>query len=164
MVKKELSSLQLFDNFREDQLAMLAPLFALCTYTKGESVFNQGDLAKQICIIVEGNIDICFKPDDGELITVARLERDGVFGWSAAFGSDIYTSGAIATTDVKILCITGADLKQMNEDHPKTGILVLERLARVVGQRLERTNAQGRDQVMAMLEHGLKNGIKPLGG
>jgi CRP-like cAMP-binding protein len=164
IVKKELHSLHLFKNFRDDQLALVEPLLSLNTFTEGESIFNQGDLAKHICVILDGQVDIRFNPDDGDLITVARLTREGVFGWSAAFGSGTYTSGAIAVTDVKLLCVSGEALKKLNEDHPKTGKLMLGQLAKIVSRRLERTNAQGRDQVAAMLEHGLKNGIKPLGG
>ena len=156
--------LPIFDDFSETQLTLLQPLFSLSEFAAGDTIFNQGDVAKNICVIIEGEVDILFKPDDGEVITVAHLEQDGVFGWSAAFGSGIYTSGAVAITDLKLFCVNGADLKKLNEDHPKTGILILDRLADIVGQRLKRTNAQGRNQVMAMLEHGLKNGIKPLGG
>jgi len=164
MLKKELSSLNIFKNFRDDQLALVEPLLSLNTFAEGESIFNQGDRAKHICVILEGKVDIRFKPDDHDMITVARLTRDGVFGWSAAFGSGTYTSGAIAITDVKLLCVSGDDLKKLNEDDPKTGKLMLDQLAKMISQRLDRKNAQGRDQVAAMLEHGLKNGIKPLGG
>ncbi|MBE9524585.1 MAG: cyclic nucleotide-binding domain-containing protein [Chloroflexi bacterium] len=164
MNNQKFPTLPLFNDFSETQLTLLKPLFSFSEFAAGENIFNQGDVAKNICVIIEGEVDICFKPDDGEVIIVAHLERDGVFGWSAAFGSGIYTSGAVATTDLKLLCINGVDLKKLNKDHPKTGILILGRLADIVGKRLKRTNAQGRNQVMAMLEHGLKNGIKPLGG
>lgn len=164
MIDQKFPTLPIFNDFNETQMALLRPLFSLNEFAAGETIFNQGDAAKNICIIIEGEVDICFKPDDAELITVAHLEQDGVFGWSAAFGSGIYTSGAVAVTDLKLICVNGTDLKKLNEDHPKTGILILGRLADIVGKRLKRTNVQGRNQVMAMLEHGLKNGIKPLGG
>ncbi|MEN8171539.1 MAG: cyclic nucleotide-binding domain-containing protein [Chloroflexota bacterium] len=164
MLKKEISSLKIFENFSPSQLIEIEPLITLNKFASGESVFNQGDPAKYICVILDGQVDIRFKPDDGELISVARLSREGVFGWSAAFGSGTYTSGAIAITDVKLLCVSGENLKKLNKDNPKTGKLMLDQLAKIVSKRLDRTNAQGRDQVAAMLEHGLKNGIKPLGG
>ena len=164
MKNQEFPTLHLFDNFSETQLAILKPLFSFSEFAVGANIFNQGDAATHICVIIEGEVDICFKPDDGEMIIVAHLERDGVFGWSAAFGSGIYTSGAVASTNLKLLCVNGSDLKKLNKDHPKTSILILDRLADVISQRLKRTNAQGHDQVMAMLEHGLKNGVKPLGG
>jgi len=164
MENLEFSTLPLFEDLSDTQIAFLMPLFSICEFTAGDKIFNQGDVALNICVIMEGEVDICFKPDDGEMITVAHIERNGVFGWSAAFGSGIYTSGAVATTKLKLICVNGADLKKLNEDHPKTGILILDRLADIVGQRLVRTNARGRNQLKAMLEFGLKNGIKPLGG
>jgi hypothetical protein len=50
----------------------------------------------------------------------------------------------------------------LRESHPETGILILERLAAIVAKRIE--NIDEHSQVMAMLEHGLKNGVKPIGG
>jgi CRP-like cAMP-binding protein len=93
---------------------------------------------------------------------VARIQKGGVFGWSAAFGSETYTSGATCLVQSKLLKILGADLKKLRQNHPETGILVLERLAAVVAKRLRCSATH--NQVVALLEHGLMNGIKPIGG
>jgi hypothetical protein len=58
--------------------------------------------------------------------------------------------------------VRGTDLKMLRENHPETGILILERLAAIVAKRME--NEGGHSQVLALLEHGLKNGVKPIGG
>ncbi len=162
MLPKVFSQMSLFDGFSLAQLESLAPLFNLCSCKEDEVIFSQGDVAEHLYIVVEGCVAICFNPDDGEPIIVAQIEKDGVFGWSAAFGSDHYTSGATCLEDTQLVCVRGDDLKNFHEKHPKTGILVLDRLAKVVARRLKRTHT--RDQVVAMLEHGLKNGVRPLGG
>jgi CRP-like cAMP-binding protein len=110
---------------------------------------------------VDGVVAIRFDPHDGEILTVATIEKDGVFGWSAVFGSDTYTSGAICMEDAQLLCVDGCDLKEFNKKDPKTCILILNRLAKVVAQRLKRSHRHS--QVVAMLENGLNDGIKPLG-
>lgn len=162
MLPDVLSQIKLFEGLSSSQIASLAPLFAVCPCAKNEVVFRQGDEAVNLYIVIEGRVAICFKPDDGEPIIVAHIEKDGVFGWSAAFGSGHYTSGATCLEETEMLCVRGDDLKEFHEKHPKTGILVLDRLAKVVARRLKRTHTH--DQVVAMLEHGLKNGIRPLGG
>jgi hypothetical protein len=58
--------------------------------------------------------------------------------------------------------VRGTDLKMLRENHPETGILILERLAALVAKRIE--NSDDHSQVVAFLEHGLKNGVKPIGG
>jgi CRP-like cAMP-binding protein len=157
-----LTQINLFEGLSTSQIERLAPLFTLCSCEENEVIFNQGDEAVNLYIVLEGCVAICFKPDDGDPIIVAKIEKDGVFGWSAAFGSDHYTSGASCLEKTELLCVRGDDLKKFHEKHPKTGILVLDRLAKVVARRLKRTHTH--DQVVAMLEHGLKNGVKPLGG
>lgn len=162
MLPEILPKVEIFEGLSSSQLKLLAPLFTLCSCDKGEIIFSQGDEAENLYVVVEGMVDICFNPDDGEPITVAQIEKDGVFGWSAAFGSEYYTSGARCVEKSKLLCVRGNDLKKFHENHPKTGILILDRLAKVVASRLKRTHTHS--QVVAMLEHGLKNGVKPLGG
>jgi CRP-like cAMP-binding protein len=107
-------------------------------------------------------VSIDFNPDDGDPITVARIQEGGVFGWSAAFGSKSYTSGAISLTDTQLLKVLGDDLKILRKNHPETGILILRRLAEVVAERMK--NDTTHRQVYALLEHALTNGVRPIGG
>lgn len=157
-----LPKVKIFEDMSSSQLSLLAPLFTLRSYTPTEVIFRQGEQANHLYIVVNGCVAICFKPDDGEAITVAQIEKNGVFGWSAAFGSENYTSGAKCVEQATLLCVRGDRLKIFYENHPKTGILILDRLAKVVASRLKSTHSHS--QVVAMLEHGLKNGVKPLGG
>ena len=162
MIKKLLSQLSLFSDLSLDQLALLGPLFSLEKCGEENVIFDQGALADYLYIVVSGKVAIRFKPDDGEPITVARIQEGGVFGWSAAFGSGKYTSGAICLEDACLLKVLGEDLKEFRQNHPKTGILILERLAAVIAERLRSTAKH--EQVVALLEHGLTNGVKPIGG
>lgn len=162
MLRKLLNQFSLFSDLSQDQLSLLEPLFSM-EYCGGENViFNQGALADYLYIVISGKVAIRFKPDDGEPITVAQIQEGGVFGWSAAFGSGMYTSGAICLEDACLLKVLGEDLKEFRQNHPKTGILILERLAAVVAERLRSTSKH--EQVVALLEHGLTNGVKPIGG
>jgi CRP-like cAMP-binding protein len=101
-----------------------------------------------------------FKPDDGPPITVANIGRNGVVGWSAALGSRTYTSGARCSEYTQLLRVRGYDLRKLCEQHPETGVLILDRLAAVIAERLRNTHAQ----VVALLELGLRNRVPSTGG
>ncbi|NIN69203.1 MAG: cyclic nucleotide-binding domain-containing protein, partial [Anaerolineae bacterium] len=73
---------------------------------------------------LSGQVEIRFKPDDAETLTVAVLEAGGVFGWSAGLGRKEYTSGAICTQDTRLLSVEGAALRQLCEVRPETGVLI----------------------------------------
>jgi CRP-like cAMP-binding protein len=162
MFDKIFDQLAIFEGMDTSQRALLKAYFVACECKDDEVIFVQGDSADFLYIVIEGEVFIHFKPDDGPELVVSRIKEGGVFGWSAAFGRGFYTSGATCVQSAKLLRVRGDDLKLLRENHPETGILILERLAAVVAKRME--NSGDHSQVVAFLEHGLKNGIKPIGG
>ena len=160
MLDAAFDQLPLFDNLTTSQRALLQSIFVRCDCKASEVIFEQGDWAEHLFIVVEGEVVIQFKPDDGPVLDVAHIHAGGVFGWSAAFGGDRYTSGATCVKASTLLRVRGNDLKKLRQEHPETGILILERLAAVVAERLRHSHKQ----VVALLEHGLTNGVKPIGG
>jgi CRP-like cAMP-binding protein len=154
--------LAIFEGMDTSQRALLEKLFFICYCADEEIIFKQDEQADYLYVVVDGEVAIRFKPDDGPELIVSRIKSGDVFGWSAAFGSGRYTSGAVCTTQATLLRVRGEDLKMLRENHPETGILVLQRLAAIVAKRVE--NPKDHSQVVAFLEHGLKNGVRPIGG
>lgn len=151
--------LVIFDGLNQEQRKELVPLFTPCDYYPDSHIFEQGEPAEFLYIVVVGEVVVNFKPDDGPPLTVARINPGGVVGWSAALGSRTYTSGAICITYTQMLRVRGSDLRRLCDDHHETGNLILNRLAEVIAQRLSNTH----EQVVALLELGLRNGLPGTG-
>jgi CRP/FNR family transcriptional regulator len=162
MLTQVFSQIPIFEDLSIDQLSLLEPIFSISNCEEGQVIFEQGAVADFLYIVISGKVAIRFNPDDGEPITVSRIHDGGVFGWSAAFGSGKYTSGAVCLTRVCILKVLGDELKELRQNHPETGILILQRFATVVAERLKSSSMH--EQVLALLEHGLTSGVKPIGG
>jgi len=162
MLENIFHQIPIFADLNSSQLKILNGIFELDVCSVGENIFDQGELANYLYIVAEGEVIIHYNPDDAELINVATIKNGGVFGWSAAFGSETYTSGATCKANTQLLKVRGEDLRNLRKKHPKTGILLLERLAAVVAERMQNSSTQ--DQVVALLEHALTNGVKPIGG
>ncbi len=152
MAERDLRRVQLFRGLEPQQLSLIARLASQQSFRAGDTVFTQGQPATHLYLLLRGKVAIRFKPEDGEALPVAQLESGGVFGWSAALGHGQYTSGAFCTSDCETLVIAGDALRRLCETHPETGVLVLERLAEVIAQRLESTH----DQVLELLHQGMK--------
>src|SRR3989337_3150773 len=120
----------------------------------GEVFFQQGQPADRLYLLASGRVEICFKPYDGEALTVSIIEAGGVFGWSAALGRSSYTSGAVCTADGRRPSIRGRDLRRTCADDPATGVILLERLSEVIALRLTSTH----DHVMDLLRQGVRPG------
>lgn len=162
MFKDYFNQIPIFADLSPEKYDLLESIFCLETCLADQTIFIQGDIADYLYIILGGEVAIQYKPDDGDVIEVSRISPGGVFGWSAAFGSEAYTSGATSLSDCQMLKVLGADLKELCQNHPETGILVLERLASVVVKRVKNTQMQG--QVFALLEYAMENGVRPVGG
>lgn len=158
--QKSIENLFLFEDLDDEAMDLLLPLFHNCGCEQEEIIFEQGDEADFLYILIEGEVSIRFKPDDGQEMVISRISSGGVFGWSAAFGSEFYTSGAYCDSDSELIRVKGADLKMLCEKHPEIGILIIERLAAIVAERLRNTHAQ----VVSLLSYGLRSGVKPIGG
>jgi CRP/FNR family cyclic AMP-dependent transcriptional regulator len=145
-------SLPLFQGLKQQTLDLIVPRFEYETFAEDEIVFEQDTTAKKLYVLVAGKVEIRFKPHDGEQLTVTEIEEGGVFGWSAALGRDTYTSCAVCVEGSSAFSVLGEELKQLCEQYPDTGVIILERLAEVIAQRLQKTHAN----VVEMLQEGVK--------
>jgi len=142
----------MFENLSPDQLDMIEPIFLLKEAPIGTVLFEQGDPAECIFILVEGMINISYKPEDGPALIIARVRTKGVVGWSAALGNPNYTSSAICGEDSRMLCVEGKDLRDLYGKDPNLGGMILECLAVLIAERLRNTH----DYVIALLQQGLQ--------
>ncbi len=142
MFRSELEQVSLFHGLSSVDLDTLAPLFESVCLKKNLVVFEQGLIAEYLYILLEGEVVVNFKPYDGPPLTVARIQPGGVFGWSSVLGRQVYTSTAVASCDSLALRIKGDELRCMCEQHPATGLMILERLADVIAERLQSTRSQ----------------------
>jgi CRP/FNR family cyclic AMP-dependent transcriptional regulator len=146
-------SLPLFQGLDQKTLDLIIPRFEYETFLKDEVVFEQNARAVKLYILVDGKVEIRFKPEDGETLTVTEIEEGGVFGWSAALGRDSYTSCAVSVSPSAAFSVLGEELKHLCEQYPDTGVIILERMAEVIAQRLQKTHTF----VVEMLREGIKS-------
>ncbi|HVN16480.1 MAG TPA: cyclic nucleotide-binding domain-containing protein [Anaerolineales bacterium] len=149
-----LSQVPLFNGLTPQQLNTLKPLFESYSCPRGTAIFEQGQEADYLYLILNGNVTIQYKPYDGPFITISHLSSGGVFGWSAAIGSGEYTSRAECLEALEALRIRGRDLEQLCLDYPETGAIILDRLAQVVSSRWKHAH----EQVRSLLQKG-KDGL-----
>lgn len=149
----------LFQELLPEESRLVRALFTACFQSAGNELFQQGKAAEHLYLIVEGEVVIRFKPEDGPSLLVARVHDGGVAGWSAALGNPTYTSSACCTTDCQMLCVRGQDLRHFCEQKPDIGSLLLVRLAKIVAER----QPVSHEHVIAILEQGIQpNGQKTL--
>ena len=148
-----MDQIDIFKDLDKDEMELLKPLFESLSCRAGTVVFQQGAPADFLYFIITGKVEMSFKPYDGTPITVAHMEKGGLFGWSAVVGSENYTSSAIAIEEVKAFRVRGTELSKFCVEHPEAGKDILERLADGVSSRWKDAHRQ----VQSILLQGLKN-------
>jgi CRP-like cAMP-binding protein len=142
MYRQGYAQLSIFAGLDGNQISQLSHFIDECQFPKDTVIFEQGQPAGRLYILLAGAVEIRYKPYDGPPLLVARIEPGGVFGWSAALRRDVYTSGAWAVQDSLSLCILGSNLSAICTQNPQTGAVFLDRLAGVIAERLRSTHTQ----------------------
>ncbi len=158
-----LAPVYLFEGLETQHLRLLEPLVKPYGCSKDTVIFQQGDKAEYLYVLLEGTVALRYKPYDGEALTIAQVQPGGVFGWSAVVGSVRYTSGAVALDEVRALRLRGYELMQLCRHEPELGEILLSRLAKMVGSRWK----DAQTQLHALLQswvgsHRLAKGVKKM--
>lgn len=133
------------EDLDEKVLQLVAPLFERYACPAGTVVFEQGDPALYLYLILRGSATIRYKPYDGPPLDLTQIPTGGAFGWSAVVGATAYTSWAVAREDMQAMRIRGTSLRALAVRHPEAGRIILDRLAETVSNRWKDANRQVRD-------------------
>jgi len=132
----------LFLDLEPAQTTLLKPLFEDFSCSVGTVIFEQGDPAQYLYLILMGKVAIHYKPYDGPPLILTRLNQGDVFGWSAVIGSPKYTSSTVSEGDLRAIRVHRKGLWNLVNKNPDTGRTIIDRLANMVSPRLANAHQQ----------------------
>ena len=156
---EKLTRFPLFKDLSSADLKIIAPYFIVRTYEPGTIIIEQGAKATYLYLLTVGEVETHYKPYDGESIKLTSLYAGNAFGWSAVLGNHFYSSSVISAANCEVLIISGEDLRCLRKEHPQTGAVVMDCLARTVSRRW----VSAQTQVKSMIRKGVVENISPLG-
>jgi CRP-like cAMP-binding protein len=143
--------LSLLRGLDRSQINLILPILETCTFSQNTTIFRQDQEAFFLYILTFGEVSVRYKPYDGDELTIANVSPEGVFGWSAALGRPRYTSSAYTKTACGAVRIRVDRLQQFCDRNHDLGLILLDRLASGIAERLRSTH----DEVLALLTHCL---------
>lgn len=141
----------IFDNLSEATKKLVEENFESFACPVGAVIFEQGDPAEFLYLLLQGSVSARYKPYDGPKINLTTIHAGGAFGWSAAIGGPHYTLDAVALENLQTIRIRRAALRALVNEHPAEGAELLDRLAQLVSNRWKDANRQ----VRAILEQAV---------
>ena len=148
---KELESVPLFRDVDNHILHLLEPLFEPYSCSVETVVFGQGEPAHYMYLILDGAVEIHYKPYDGPQLMINNLAQGSIIGWSAVIGNSTYTSEAVCKNDIRAIRMAGRDLHKLCADDPEAGRIILNLLADSVSSRWQ----DAREQIQTLLSSSI---------
>ena len=120
-----------------------ARIFALLSrmekYEPGNRVIKEGDWARDMYVIVDGELQ-AWIDRDGERRNLSTMGRGAVLGEAGFFGQR-RTANVDAVTPARLLRFGSEELERLRERYPRIAATVFRNLNRVQAERLARTTA-----------------------
>jgi CRP-like cAMP-binding protein len=138
MVSPEwLKKTELFDTLEESQLNALLSNSSVKSYSQGETIFQQGEEAKQLYILIQGEVDLTVKTQEEIALMTSKIEKEGaVFGTPSLMEPFRYNVTAKCLKPTKVLAIEAHHIRKKIEENPRMGVEIMRKLASIYFNRL----------------------------
>lgn len=128
-----LKNIELFHDIPGEVLADIAALLEEETYEKGQYIVNEGDLGKELFMIVKGEVEVVAGGN-----VVAVMKEGAGFGEMALIDSQPRSADIIARNDVLVLKMESDDFLEILKQRDEVALGVI----RVLTGRIRELNAK----------------------
>ena len=133
-----------FDRLKDEELDSLFNSGQVKEYSTDEVIFNEGDRAYTLYLLLDGWVDIVVEANkQGQPRQLATtLTTGNVFGWSALVEPYVYTSSAICASPVQAIGFDRIKLQTLFETNQRLCYTMTMRVCQVIVSRLHSTRRQ----------------------
>jgi CRP-like cAMP-binding protein len=152
-----LKQTDIFYQFTEAQLDIIANLCQERTLETGEIIFWEGSRSDELYLIVQGVVDILVNPalvsekpgEDQPPVTIATLRRGQSFGEIALVDQGLRSATArSAQNNTRLLIIPSSELMTACETHPQLGYRLMLNLAADLALKIRSTGLLVREELL----------------
>ena len=131
-----LAAAGLFRGVGPEAAEALASSLTESDYSRGETVFVEGEQGDTLFIVMSGKIKIGRRAADGRENMLSVMGPSDMFGELSLFDPGPRTATATVLTDARLASLAHSSLRPWINDRPE----IAEQLLRVLARRLRRTN------------------------
>jgi len=147
-----LGKFQIFQGLSSQQIRPFAEQFRIFEISQNEMILKEGDPGDSLFLLLKGEVEVTQaltlkmvrKPEtDSREKAIIRLndEMYPFFGEMSIFSEDDTRTATIrSVTDCKLAEIRREDFFAVTREQPEIGVIAIENIARVLVERLKKTN------------------------
>ena len=133
-----LKEIPLFELLEDREREDLAARLEVERFAADASIFQIGDPGEAVYIISSGEVEIFFRNDTGEQITLERTGKGDFFGEISFLDGGSRSASVRATTDTEVLRLDRDDLAAFLESRPQAAMHLLAAMGRRLRTTVER--------------------------
>ena len=134
-----LREISLLKGLNTDQLARIQAIASLNEYEGGEILFSEGEKADYLRFLVSGEVDLRFDlpmRTTSKATTVTTVRPGKSIGFSSLVAPHRYAlTGYCTGTKCVTIEVKGDEMKEIMDDDPGFGYILMSNLARVISKR-----------------------------
>ena len=131
-----------FAGLGEDGLKQIAMIAEEKSMPANSRIFNEGDPASHMLIIVKGEVNIEFLLGNGELRVVDTMTEGDLLGWSAVIEPYKMTASGTTVKNTELIRIDAVKLRQLCEKDAQLVYRLITQIAKLLAHRLEGARVQ----------------------
>ena len=150
--KTKIADFAIFKGLNDAQLNEVCEKLVERSYEKNETIFSEGDVGTSLFLLLEGEVEITqaltLNLDNSEIDnrekSLIRLNANvkTFFGEVGLIEKDGVRTATVRTTSNSLITrLSKKDFKELTENDPVLGTILLSNIAEVLCQRLRTTNA-----------------------
>ena len=130
----DISKIDLFSGIEANVKEEIVQNCSEQNFSKGSTIFQKGETANCLYILMEGKINLVVKDDND---TMYSLTKSGeVFGWSSIVDKGVYSASCVCLTDIKVKSIEKDKIDDIFNRHPKAAVAIYRHLGSIFSKRM----------------------------
>ncbi|MEW6752544.1 MAG: cyclic nucleotide-binding domain-containing protein, partial [Candidatus Latescibacterota bacterium] len=135
-----LREVPIFGDLSRRELGSVAAVLHRRSVAAGEVVVREGEAGVGMYVILQGQVRIVQRADDGASQVLATLGPGDFFGEQALLDESPRTATAVASSPCDVVGLFRPDLLDLIEGAPRLGLKIVLRLSQMMSARLRYTN------------------------
>jgi CRP-like cAMP-binding protein len=133
----DLKEMVIMTHLKEGMLETLIRITDVLTFSEGDFIFKQGDIADRFYMVKRGKVLLEQTMTDKITVSVGSIKPGFAFGWSTMIEEGYYTTNAVCAEPCDILSMRGNKLRDLCEKDPVMGFLLSQRLLVILKKRYD---------------------------
>ncbi len=125
---------ELFEGLGKDFIREIIEMTEKKTRRAGDVIFREGSPANRFYVLVKGRVRLTV--GQGRQAAFVVNHAGEAFGWSSLLGRSTHAASAVCETPTTLLRVNRLKLERLLEKDPANGLILVRRLARMLGHRL----------------------------